>query len=109
MCGIAGFLGRGDEPALRKMIRSIHHRGPDQENIFIENNVFLAHARLNILDIAGGIQPMWNADESIGVIFNGEIFNYQDLKTELIQAGHQFRTTHSDTEVLIHGDRKSVV
>lgn len=105
MCGIAGFVGRGDRTDLVAMTRMQAHRGPDDEGFHIdsEHSVFLGHRRLSIRDIAGGAQPMWNEDRTACVIFNGEIYNHVELRRELEGHGHVFRTSHSDTEVLVHG------
>ena len=105
MCGIAGFVGPGNEADLQAMSDAMIHRGPDGSGAFIDeaNRVFLAHRRLAILDIAGGDQPMWNEDGQVGVVFNGEIYNHLDLRRELLVKGHTFRSDHSDTEVLVHG------
>ncbi|WP_404385124.1 asparagine synthase (glutamine-hydrolyzing) [Caenispirillum salinarum] len=105
MCGIAGFVGHGDTSDLLAMTRALRHRGPDGEGVHVDvaRAVFLGHRRLAVRDIEGGAQPMWNATESIGVVYNGEIYNAAELRAELVAAGHQFRTSHSDTEVLIHG------
>ncbi|NQV57933.1 MAG: asparagine synthase (glutamine-hydrolyzing) [Rhodospirillales bacterium] len=105
MCGIAGFIGAGDETDIRKMTAAIEHRGPDGEGYFVDeiNRVFLGHRLLSVIDISDGAQPMWNRSHSIGVIFNGEIYNHRNLRSELESLGHQFTTDHSDTEVLVHG------
>src|SRR5690554_2366962 len=104
MCGITGFTGTGDESILRRMTDRIIHRGPDSSGFLIdpENAVFLGHRRLSILDISGGSQPMTTADGSLTVVFNGEIYNFQDLRRELMRIGSQFSSDHSDTEVLLH-------
>jgi asparagine synthase (glutamine-hydrolysing) len=106
MCGIAGFYGLSDASMprpmlLQRMIGAIAHRGPDAQGLFADNNVGLAHARLSIIDLESGQQPMANADGTIYVTFNGEIFNYVELRNELIARGHRFVTT-SDTEVILH-------
>lgn len=105
MCGICGFSGRGSRQDLARMMAALVHRGPDGEGQFIDEDagIFLGHRRLAILDVAGGEQPMWNEDGSIGVIFNGEIYNHAELRTDLICRGHCFTSDHSDTEVLVHG------
>jgi asparagine synthase (glutamine-hydrolysing) len=105
MCGIAGFVGRGNELDLKAMTRALVHRGPDSEGYYRDPDkaVYLGHRRLAIRDIAGGAQPMWNAAGTICVIYNGEIYNHEALRAELISAGHAFVTSHSDTEVLVHG------
>lgn len=107
MCGIAGMLDwRGGEftprqDQLEAMIGQLKHRGPDGFGYLINAPVGLAHARLSIIDLAGGDQPIFNEDRSIAVIFNGEIFNYIELRAELELRGHRFYT-HSDTEVIVH-------
>ena len=83
------------------MVAALHHRGPDGQGSFVEGPVGLGHARLSIIDPAGGYQPMANEDSTIWVVFNGEIFNYVELRQQLLQQGHTFRT-RSDTEVLVH-------
>jgi asparagine synthase (glutamine-hydrolysing) len=107
MCGIAGFFGAGEASVLRRMTKRIEHRGPDDEGFLIEadHGVFLGFRRLAILDIAGGKQPMTTADGALTVIFNGQIYNFKQLRAELEALGAQFRTDHSDTEVLLHGWR----
>jgi asparagine synthase (glutamine-hydrolysing) len=105
MCGIAGFCGTPEdttppETLLRRMIGAIAHRGPDAQGVFARRSIGLAHARLSIIDLSGGAQPMANADGTIHVAFNGEIFNYIELRDELIARGHRFVTT-SDTEVIL--------
>ena len=104
MCGIAGLITKNKEKdeIIKKMSERIKHRGPDGEGYFIDENVALAHRRLSIIDLSLGNQPMFNEDESIVVVFNGEIYNYLDLKKDLIDKGHIFKT-NSDTEVLVHG------
>jgi asparagine synthase (glutamine-hydrolysing) len=107
MCGIAGqFNFQRREPVERetivRMARSIIHRGPDDEGFFVAGPVGLGFRRLSIIDLTGGHQPMSDAEEAVWVIFNGEIYNYQELRTQLRARGHQFRT-NSDTEVIVHG------
>jgi asparagine synthase (glutamine-hydrolysing) len=107
MCGIAGqFNFQRREPVERdtivRMARSIAHRGPDDEGFFIAGPVGLGFRRLSIIDLAGGHQPMSDAEKTVWIIFNGEIYNYKELRGELQGKGHQFRT-NSDTEVIIHG------
>ena len=106
MCGIAGILNRAsDEPvtegALRQMLALIRHRGPDEFGIFLDDGVGLGSARLSIIDLGHGQQPIGNEDGSLWIVFNGEIFNYPELRPELEARGHQF-TTNTDTEVLLH-------
>ena len=104
MCGIAGFVGaRADmQEILQKMTDRIAHRGPDGEGHYIDGPVALGHRRLSIIDLEGGRQPMFNEDGSLAMVFNGEIYNFQPLREELIAAGHTF-ATRCDTEVLLHG------
>jgi asparagine synthase (glutamine-hydrolysing) len=106
MCGIAGIhrLAHGRAPQrheLQAMIRALHHRGPDGTGVEAHADVGLAHARLSIIDLEGGAQPIANEDGSVRVVFNGEIFNYVELREQLLRRGHALRT-HSDTEVLVH-------
>jgi asparagine synthase (glutamine-hydrolysing) len=107
MCGITGqFNFVRNEPVERetivRMARSIAHRGPDDEGYFISGSLGLGFRRLSIIDLAGGHQPMSDAEETVWVILNGEIYNFKELRAELEQRGHRFRT-RSDTEVIIHG------
>ncbi len=106
MCGITGiFDTRGrreiDRAVLVRMNESQHHRGPDEGGLHIEPGVGLGHRRLSIIDLSTGQQPLYNKDRSVCVIFNGEIYNYQELIPELTRFGHTFRT-RSDTEVIVH-------
>ena len=105
MCGIAGILKFDGRPAnaglLEPMIATLGHRGPDGSGVFAQNEVGLAHARLSIIDLAGGHQPMSIDNGNLWITFNGEIFNYVELREELIQKGHKF-STRSDTEVILH-------
>lgn len=104
MCGITGFINNKSdkENIIKRMSERIKHRGPDGEGIYTDDNVALAHRRLSIIDINAGKQPMYNEDNSLVVIFNGEIYNYLELRDELKKKKHKFKT-HSDTEVLLHG------
>lgn len=108
MCGIAGMIGEalGREPrldVLRRMVSTIRHRGPDAESVWVDDSgqCGLAHARLSIIDLSTGDQPIANEDGGVVVVFNGEIYNYQELREELLRKGHVFKT-RSDTEVLVH-------
>ncbi len=106
MCGIAGLIyAHSDRPVhpglLKGMGDAIAHRGPDAEGFWIEPGIGLAHRRLSIIDLEGGDQPIGNEDGSVQVVFNGEIYNYRELRRDLEARGHQFRT-RSDTEVLVH-------
>ena len=107
MCGITGIC-HIDGPdgisldTLKKMVGVISHRGPDETGVYIDDYVGLGHARLSIIDLSsGGMQPMHNEDKSLWIIFNGEIFNYPELKQTLLRKGHRFYNT-SDTEVILH-------
>jgi len=108
MCGIVGMValergGEIDESVVARMAESIFHRGPDSSGTHVEpGRVALAMRRLAIIDVAGGTQPITNEDGSVWVVFNGEIYNFEDLKKELEAHGHVFKT-RSDTEVLVHG------
>ncbi len=108
MCGIAGFLGAGDSADLQRMTRRLTHRGPDAEGYFEKagDGIFLGHRRLSIIDLACGAQPMVSADGGLVIVFNGEIYNHAELRSELLAEGHVFATDHSDTEVLLHGWRE---
>jgi asparagine synthase (glutamine-hydrolysing) len=105
VCGIVGILnfnGQSVNPAsLDRMIEQIRHRGPDECGSFADKQVGLASARLSIIDLASGQQPVHNEDRSISIVFNGEIFNYIELRAELIRRGHTLRT-NGDTEVILH-------
>ncbi len=106
MCGIAGIVSTrmGRPPAeaeVRSMVDCLRHRGPDGEGVYVEPGVALGHARLSVIDLAGGAQPLANEDLSVWVSFNGEIFNYLELTRMLKKAGHRF-STHTDTEVIVH-------
>src|SRR5437588_1759145 len=107
MCGICGQLNFArSEPVepdiVRHMTNSIAHRGPDDEGYFFSGPLGLGFRRLSIIDLAGGHQPMSDAEETIWVIFNGEIYNFKELRAELEKRGHHFRT-RCDTEVIVHG------
>ena len=107
MCGICGQIKiASDEPVdqetIRRMSRTMFHRGPDDEGYFFDRSLGFGFRRLSIIDLAGGHQPMSDAEESVWIVFNGEIYNYQELRAELEGRGHKFRTS-SDTEVIIHG------
>jgi len=104
MCGIAGRLNWNapiDRSQLAAMISRLRHRGPDGQGFFAQGPIGLAHARLSIIDLSSGDQPMCNEDGTVWVTFNGEIFNYLELRADLLQRGHRF-STQSDTEVLVH-------
>src|SRR5262245_53365772 len=106
MCGIVGIFDLTgtapiDRVLLKRMTDAIAHRGPDGEGFHVAAGCGLGHRRLAVIDIAHGQQPMLNEDGSVAVVFNGEIYNFQELVPELTRAGHKF-TTRSDTEVIIH-------
>ncbi|HRF11519.1 MAG TPA: asparagine synthase (glutamine-hydrolyzing), partial [Candidatus Accumulibacter phosphatis] len=106
MCGITGiFDTRGrrdiDRAVLMRMNESQHHRGPDEGALHVEPGLGLGHRRLSIIDLSTGQQPLYNEDQSVCVVFNGEIYNYQELIPELLALGHVFHT-RSDTEVIVH-------
>lgn len=106
MCGIAGVLNFTDKQSitrrtLEKMIYQVTHRGPDGYGFFLNKNIGMAHARLSIIDLEGGWQPIHNEDKTLWIAYNGEIFNYRELRAELEKRGHRFYT-ESDTEVIIH-------
>ncbi len=105
MCGIAGFIDKlpkaEKEPIAHMMADRIAHRGPDGDGFFIDDKIAMGFRRLSIIDLEGGNQPLYNEDESLVINFNGEIYNYKEIKAELIKAGHVFKT-NSDTEVIVH-------
>lgn len=104
MCGICGFFGDHtgiSSKVLDRMNQTLIRRGPDEGGLFIEPGVGLAMRRLSIIDLAGGRQPIKNEDGSVWTVFNGEIYNYRELRTDLVKRGHQFQT-HTDTEVIVH-------
>ncbi len=105
MCGICGIFdlnGKPIEPALLAgMTEAIHHRGPDGDGRFVDREVGLGHRRLSIIDLGGGAQPIGNEDGKLQIVFNGEIYNFVELRAELESFGHKFKTK-SDTEVIVH-------
>src|SRR3989344_3167820 len=101
MCGINGFNFQ-DERLIKEMVGATRHRGPDQEGFYCDNKVSLGHARLSIIDLSDNArQPLWNEDGSLAIVFNGEIYNFQELRKKLQEAGHKFRSL-SDTEAILH-------
>ncbi len=102
MCGICGFTGIPDKTSLQRMTDSIFHRGPDEDGFYSDGSINLGMRRLSIIDVTTGHQPVHNEDKSIWTIFNGEIYNYKELREELEKNGHNFYTDHSDTEVIVH-------
>ncbi len=105
MCGICGIIGieatEASEPIVRRMMAAIEHRGPDDEGLLLARGAALGMRRLSIIDLPGGGQPVWNETGTCAVVFNGEIYNFRELRRELESLGHQFRT-NSDTEVIVH-------
>lgn len=106
MCGIVGFVSNQNkkekEKIIRKMATRINHRGPDSEGFYVSDKVALGFKRLSIIDLKGGSQPIYNEDDSKAIIFNGEIYNFQELRSKLEKKGHKFKT-NADTEVILHG------
>lgn len=103
MCGIAGILGNGNLAILKRMTQAISYRGPDADGHVEDrgNRVYLGHRRLSILDLSGGSQPMWDHTKNFCIVFNGEIYNFSEIRNELTGLGHKFLTDHSDTEVIL--------
>jgi len=100
-CGICGFVGLSDKGLLKKMCEAISYRGPDSTGFYLDNGIGLGIDRLKIIDLSTGDQPIHNEDESVWLVFNGEIYNYLELRRDLEKAGHRFYTS-SDTEVIVH-------
>ena len=105
MCGISGIVDCKDRPILpeqlQRMTDCIRHRGPDEQGLWIDGPVGLGHRRLSIIDLAGGHQPLSNEDGNVWIVFNGEIYNFPELRKQLEQRGHHFQT-NSDTEAIVH-------
>ncbi len=106
MCGICGIIYRDskkvvDGDMLSSMVNTLEHRGPDDEGIFVRNNIGLGHRRLSIIDLSGGHQPIFNEDRTISIVYNGEIYNHEDVREVLIKKGHRYYTK-SDTETIVH-------
>src|SRR2546425_12994304 len=106
MCGIVGIVHAdparpASAAALRRMCAAVRHRGPDDEGVYVEGAVGLGMRRLSIIDLAGGRQPIFNEDRSKVIVFNGEIYNYRELRGRLLARGHTF-ATQSDTETILH-------
>src|SRR5262247_3119289 len=111
MCGIAGFVDSTAAPAMerkdsfalvQRMCRVIRHRGPDDGGVLVEPGVGIGMRRLNVIDLETGRQPLPNEDHTVWTVFNGEIYNFRELRRELESLGHRFSTL-SDTEVIVHG------
>src|SRR5689334_22386130 len=106
MCGICGIFEPRrdsliDQGVVKKMADTIRHRGPDDDGYYCAPGVALAHRRLSIIDLEGGHQPLSNEDGTIWVVFNGEVYNFEELNARYLADGHQFRT-RSDTETIVH-------
>ena len=106
MCGVVGIASVRDQVTpdrdrLQRMVRAIRHRGPDDEGYYVSPGIGLGHARLSLLDLEGGKQPIHNQDQTIWICYNGEVFNYVELREDLVKRGHKFYTT-TDTEVIVH-------
>ena len=107
MCGIAGLAGFGDPDTARRSVRqmmsTLARRGPDGEGLELWDGAALGHRRLSIFDLSdAGRQPMLSPDSSVGIVFNGAIYNFRELRVELEAQGYKFKS-HTDTEVLVHG------
>ena len=104
MCGICGFVGEQEqrETVLRNMMEAIRHRGPDAKGTYEGDGVSLGFCRLSIIDLESGNQPLYNENGTLSLVFNGEIYNYRELREELKRKGHIF-STETDSEVLLHG------
>ncbi|PWA04864.1 asparagine synthase (glutamine-hydrolyzing) [Flavobacterium psychrotolerans] len=104
MCGIAGLIRKSvavEQTEIEKMTDALSHRGPDGSGFYVSGNMGIGHRRLSIIDLEGGKQPLCNEDQTIWITFNGEIYNYLELRAVLLQKGHRFKT-HSDTEAIVH-------
>src|SRR5271163_1784088 len=105
MCGICGAIALdpkvNSEAVVRRMLAAIVHRGPDEEGFLSAPPIIVGSRRLSIVDLSGGSQPIWNEAGTLAVVFNGEIYNFRELRKELEACGHHFRT-RSDTEVIVH-------
>jgi len=101
MCGIGGWIGRRDPEARERMRAALRHRGPDERGLYEDDSATLVHERLSIIDLKSGRQPICNEDGRLWIAFNGEIYNYRQLREDLLRRGHRF-ATHSDTETILH-------
>ena len=104
MCGICGFTGQilNKEETVENMAKLITHRGPDSSGFFVDEDIAMGFRRLSIIDVDGGKQPIYNENKKLVLTFNGEIYNYKELKEELVSKNHKFYT-NTDSEVLVHG------
>jgi asparagine synthase (glutamine-hydrolysing) len=106
VCGICGVLNlspkeRTDRTVIRRMLEVLHHRGPDGFGIYSDETIALGNSRLSIIDLDSGDQPISNENDTLWIVFNGEIFNYIELRRDLENRGHRFKT-RSDTETILH-------
>lgn len=103
MCGVAGMVSTAstDPATVREMCDILSHRGPDGEGFYTDDQVALGMRRLAIIDVSGGNQPVFNEDRSVVAVFNGEIYNFSELRSDLLSRGHKFRT-NSDSECIVH-------
>lgn len=101
MCGICGFIGNNSQSVLERMTDIMSHRGPDDRGFYRDNYVGLGHRRLSIIDLKTGHQPIFNEEESLVLVYNGEIYNFKELKNKLLESGHVFKT-NTDSEVIVH-------
>ena len=104
MCGFTGYVNKKEknQQIIRDMNETIIHRGPDDEGYYVDDNIALGFRRLSFQDVKNGSQPMYNEDKSLVIVYNGEVYNFKELRSELIKLGHKF-TNNSDTEVILHG------
>lgn len=102
MCGFCGYINKKEKDSIKKMNDAIIHRGPDDESYYKDDYIAMGFRRLSIIDLKGGRQPMTNEDDSMIITFNGEIYNFKEIKEDLIKKGHTFKT-NADTEVILHG------
>ena len=104
MCGFTGYVNnkKKDKNIIKEMTKTIIHRGPDDEGIYTDDTYHVGFRRLSFQDVKNGSQPMYNEDKSLVIVYNGEVYNFKELKEELIKLGHKF-TNNSDTEVILHG------
>ena len=102
MCGFCGYINKKDKDEIKKMNDAIIHRGPDDESYYKDDYIAMGFRRLSIIDLKGGRQPMSNEDDTMIITFNGEIYNFKELKEDLLKKGHKFKT-NTDTEVILHG------
>ena len=106
MCGFCGFSDKRSVNDKKKIIKDmsdrIIHRGPDSDGYYVDKNIAMGFRRLSIIDLKGGNQPLYNEDKSVVVMFNGEIYNFMELRSDLEKLNHKFKT-NSDTEVIVHG------